>query len=258
MALVPGKTSKEGFLLVAQTKHWHVWSPPTFFDENKDSFSPERIDYLDAMVEQLEKDLGYSMLDGPIKSSDGTRLDCVLDPTVEGAHTGTIFGEQGVSIAPSLISEPFLFGDTMIERFWWYVLMAHQTTRLWLFSVAKGWPFSDVFEDAFTIVTTMELAQTFEASLISVSGALSSLALSNRDYPTQLLYGIQKTYGWIAYQSLIESVVEAKISDWSVYDEPLRTAILVWFLSCGSANFNLVPTVRLGGERRGRTVGSHR
>ena len=56
----------------------------------------------------------------------------------------------------------------------------------------------------------------------------------NSDPAVMLLLSLQKFYGWSLYQSLFRQATDNGIDDRRKYDEPLRSAILVWFLSAGA------------------------
>ena len=47
----------------------------------------------------------------------------------------------------------------------------------------------------------------------------------------QLILKLHDLYGWGIFRSLFDYTRKHKVRDWTVYAEPLRTAIVVWFLS---------------------------
>ena len=156
----------------------------------------------------------------------------VLDPqSQDGALTGTIFGPYGVSISPDAVINDF----AGVNGFWFYLLAVHELSNVWAGHRAQGWPWADgsplwkgssAFPNMTDIVILAEIGRS-DLSQIQ-QGRMNS------DPAVMLLLSLQKFYGWSVYQNLFRLAADNGISDWRKNDEPLRSAILVWFLSRGA------------------------
>jgi hypothetical protein len=189
--------------------------------------------YLDSLIPAFGTCFGYSFSpSNTTQSQDGSRFDLVLDPQSQGgAHTGTLFGTYGVSVSPDAIVNDF----AGVKGFWFYLLSVHELSNVWAGYRAQGWPWADGSplwkgSSAFPNMTDIVmLGQVGRGDLSQIQqGRLSS------DPGVMLLLSLQRSYGWPLYQTLFRQAADGGISDWRRYDEPLRSAILVWFLSSGA------------------------
>jgi hypothetical protein len=219
----------KGFVLATQTKSWNVWMRPDFWQENQAHFTSSALQWLDSCLTQISTDFDYSMMVQTGTSWESSRLDCVLDPGAQGgAHTGTIFGPSGVSISPDAVYNRAFD----IPQFWWHILTMHEMVNVVTASIAGSWVWADgsplwaggsPFPNMCDIVVSREIGRK------DVSAA--QLSRMGQDPGVKLFLDIQRQYGWGVYQRLFEYVRINGIRDWNVYPEPLRTAILIWFLS---------------------------
>ena len=220
--------SANGFLLVAQTSYWNVWSTSEFWRRNQSNFTDSATSWLDSVLVRTSSDFACSVTRAGT-SWEPSRMDCVLDPGAQGgAHTGTVFGPGGVSISPDAIYNS-AFG---ISQFWWHILTLHETVNVATGSIASSWPWADgsplwaggsPFPNMCDIVISGELGRKdLSAAQLSRMGG---------DPGVSIFLDIQRRYGWSAYQNLFSYVRANGIRDWGAYPEPVRTGILVWFLS---------------------------
>jgi len=232
MAGLRSPVSSNGFTLVTKTDYWNVWAKSGFAQENQASFTASAISWLDSVLTRISSDFAYSMAVRPGTSWEASRMDCVLDPGAQGgAHTGTVFGSSGVSVSPDAIYN----SDFDIPQFWWYILTMHETVNVVTGSIAGSWVWADgsplwggtsPFPNMCDIVVSGELGKKL------ISGA--QMSRMRQDAGVMLFLDIHSRFGWRVYQSLFSYVNANGITDWSVYPEPLRTAILIWFLSHGA------------------------
>lgn len=189
--------------------------------------------YLDSLIPAFGTYLGYSFSPSTAaQSQDGNHFDLVLDPQSQGgAHTGTLFGPYGVSVSPDSVINDF----SGVKGFWFYLLAIHELSNVWTGYKSEGWPWADgsplwkgssPFPNMVDIVILGEIGRS-DLSRIQ-HGRMSS------DPAVMLLLSLQKFYGWSLYQSLFRQATDNGIGDWRKYDEPLRSAILVWFMSSGA------------------------
>jgi hypothetical protein len=255
---VVGTTIANGFLLVGQTTNWNIWAPPSNYIYNGTAFFPyegvtypqfityltsEAFDYLDSVVSELADDFDYTIFPIPKGgglSYDGVRLDAVLDPSAEGgAHTGTTFGGYGVSISPDAIFFSYDYDNVEIPQFWWFIFMCHETVNVWTGVLAGDWIWADgsplwsgqsPFPNMVDIIVSGQLG--FDRGTKDVSDAQRQRFQS--DPGVLLMLSLQSTYGWKVFQRLFAYTQSEKITNWGAYAEPLRTAIIIWFLSKGA------------------------
>jgi hypothetical protein len=226
-----GRPSAKGFELVTQTTFWNVWSPLGFRAQHIAHFDSARLTWLDACYSQVIQDLGIQFALRRGQSYDAAHLDIVLDPASQGgAHTGTAFGADGVSVSPDALYNVG-FGT---PGFWWFVLMMHETVNVITGSIAQGWVWADgssmwagqsPFPNMCDIVVPSELGRDEIAS--------AQLARMSSDPGVGLFLAIQRSNGWTPFRRLFQWTRERNIVDWHRFREPsLRTALLVWFLEC--------------------------
>jgi hypothetical protein len=246
----------KGFRLVDQTSFWNVWSTPEFYAQQALHFDTTRLSWLDECFQQILRDFDVRFAPRKGQSYDGRRLDIVLDPASQGgAHTGSVFGADGVSVSPDALYN-IGFG---IKGFWWFILMMHETVNVVTGSIAQGWVWADgspmwagqsPFPNMCDIVIPQEMGRS------DISSA--QFGRMRSDVGVGLFLSIQRRYGWTPFQRLLNWTRSRKIVDWHRYREPsLRTALLVWFLSCATGpqevpslldRFNLVLARISGGE----------
>ena len=238
--------SAQGFQRISQSRQWNIWCTPsdlTVYQQSPGGVAWDLISaYLDSLVPAFGTYYGYSFSpNDTTQSQDGIRFDLVLDPQSQGgAHTGTLFGPYGVSISPdSVIND---FGG--VKGFWFYLLAIHELSNVWAGYRAHGWPWADgsplwngspgssfagsgsPFPNMTDIVILGEIGRR-DLSQIQ-QGRMTS------DPAVMLLLSLQKFYGWSLYQKMFNYANDNGLNDWLKYDEPLRSAILIWFLSNGS------------------------
>lgn len=224
---------------MARSGYWNVWCTPADLLNYQRLPSAGGIDwgplaaYLDSLIPAFGAYFGFSFSpSNASQSQDGNRFDLVLDPQSQGgAHTGTAFGPYGVSVSPDAVFNEF----SGMKGFWFYLLAIHELSNVWAGYRAQGWPWADgsplwkgssAFPNMTDIVILGEIGRS-DLSKIQ-QGRMSS------DTGVMLLLSLQKFYGWSLYQYLFSEVVYSGVTDWRKYDEPLRSAILVWFLSRGA------------------------
>ena len=255
--LVVGQTTESGFLLVGQSAHWNIWAVASFYTEYKSTnigtardpllpFNSAALGWPEQVTTALDNDFDYTIFPIPAGggySYDGVHMDAVLDPASQGgAHTGTVFGSYGVSVSPDAIYNPYTFDGVDVEQFWWYIFLSHETCNVFTGAVAQDW----IWADGSSLWTLpgqtsgespfpnmMDILLSKQAGLTSgtknVSGAQASRFTT--DPGVQLFLNIQSQYGWKVFQKLFAYTIDQGIKNWGTYTEPLRTAILIWFLS---------------------------
>jgi hypothetical protein len=228
----------EGFQRISRSTYWNVWCTPadlaTYQQQPPPGIAWDSLSaYLDSLIPAFGTYFGYSFSpSNTTQSQDGQHFDLVLDPKSQGgAHTSTLFGPYGVSISPDAVINDF----AGVNGFWFYLLSIHELSNVWAGSKAQGWPWADGSPlwkggSAFPNMTDiMILGDIGRSDLSQIQlGRMSS------DPAVTLLLSLQKFYGWSLYQTLFKEAVDSGITDWRKYDEPLRTAIVVWFLSYGA------------------------
>jgi hypothetical protein len=202
---------------------------PDFWQENQHYFTSSASQWLDSSSMQIFTDLDYAMAIQAGASWESSRLDCVLDPGAQGgAHTGTVFGLSGVSISPDAVYNRAFD----IPQFWWYILTMHETVNVVTGSIASAWVWADgspLWAGGSPFPNMCDIVVSGEIGRKDLSAAQSSRM--GQDPGVRLFLDIQRQYGWGVYQRLFEYVRINGIRDWNAYPEPLRTAILIWFLS---------------------------
>lgn len=219
-------TTVNGFQLIATTQFWNIWVPPSFYTANQRYFTPEKIAYPDLYVSQIAKDFGYTIFPLSGGNYDGVHLDLVLDS--DGAHTSTVFGGNGATIAADSIYN-VVNGQ---EAFWFHILSLHETINVWTGSIAHDWVWADgssFWAGQSPFPNMCDVVITGEIGYQSVSSLQASRFAS--DAGVQLFLNIQAHHGWRVFQSLFATTKKLNITEWSVHPEPMRTAILAWFLS---------------------------
>jgi hypothetical protein len=227
-----------GFQRISQSVHWNIWCTPTelvVYQQQPPggiAWGPLSA-YLDSLIPAFGTYFGYSFSPGnTAQSQDGNLFDLVLDPQSQGgAHTGTLFGPYGVSISPDAV----LNEAEGVKGFWFYLLAIHELSNVWAGYRAQGWPWADgsplwkgssAFPNMTDIVMLGEVGRSDLGQI--QQGRMAS------DPAVMLLLSLQKFYGWALYQKLFRQAIDSGINDWRKYDEPLRSAIVVWFLSHGA------------------------
>jgi hypothetical protein len=235
-------TSANGFDLVASTTSWNIWATTEFWKQYQSHFTDSAVGWLDASLVQLSNDFAYSRTIQGGTSWEPARMDCVLDPGAQGgAHTGTVFGTSGISVSPDALCNR-AYG---IPQFWWHVLTMHETVNVLTGSVASSWIWADgspLWAGSSPFPNMCDIVASNEIGRKDVSAA--QLSRMEADPGVRLFLGIQQRYGWGLYQKLFSYVMMNEIRDWNVYPEPLRSAILIWFLSYG-ANLTTTSTDEL-------------
>lgn len=216
------------------TKYWRVWCTPAFLQRCKSSLDSGRTEWLDACLEQVQTDFGITLRLRAGQSFDGSHLDVVLDPASQGgAHTGTVFGSYGVSVSPDAIYNA-AYG---MVGFWWYLLTMHETVNVITGSIAQDWVWADgssLWNGTSPFPNMCDAVVASECGRREIGDAQETRMAG--DPGVQLFRSILRTYGdWTPYRRLFRWTVANDIKDWRVYPEPIRTAILVWFLDCASS-----------------------
>ena len=226
-----------GWQLVATTKYWNIWATPTFYTQYQQYFTAQNMAYPDSFIDQFIKDTGYSIFPLVIGDSyDGQHMDLVLDPAYQGgASTGTgkpgsTFPQfsYGVSVSPDAIYNV----DSGITSFWYYILVIHESMNVWTGALAKDWVWADgstLWNGESPYPNMTDIVVTGEIGLTAVSQLQASRFTT--DAGVQLFQNIQQTYGWPVYQKLFALTRANNITNWGIYAEPLRTAIICWFMS---------------------------
>jgi hypothetical protein len=242
MAIRDPTTSANGFDLVASTTSWNIWARTEFWKQYRSHFTDSAVGWLDASLARLSSDFAYSRTTQGGTSWEPVRMDCVLDPGAQGgAHTGSVFGSNGVSVSPDALYNS-AYG---IPQFWWHVLTMHETVNVLTGSIASSWVWADgspLWAGGSPFPNMCDIVVSSEIGRKDVSAA--QLSRMEADPGVRLFLGIQQRYGWGLYRKLFSYVVMNEIRDWSVYSEPLRSAILIWFLSYG-ANLTTTSTDEL-------------
>jgi len=121
----------------------------------------------------------------------------------------------------------------------------HETVNVLTGSIANSWVWADgspLWAGSSPFPNMCDIVASNEIGRKDVSAA--QLSRMEADPGVRLFLGIQQRYGWGLYQKLFSYVMMNEIRDWSVYSEPLRSAILIWFLSYG-ANLTTTSTDEL-------------
>jgi hypothetical protein len=235
-------SSASGFQLVYAGTYWNIWATASYISEYGEYLTASLLSYPDTFVPQISKDFGYSIF--PLKSGDsfdGIRMDLVLDPAAQGgAYTSTVFGSFGVSISPDSVYN----SDGGLVGFYYYLLSLHETINVWTGTIASNWPWADdsfvwatstdsnysQFPNMCDFVILAEIEQT-TASSIQKQAQINNPGVS-------ALYKIEQEFGWAPYRKSF-SLVRIYITNWAVYQEPLRSAILVYFLAVSGVGTEL-------------------
>src|SRR5271169_1650385 len=136
MAIRDPTVSANGFVLVAKTRYWNVWTTDGLWQQYRSDFTDSAMGWLDSSLAQISNDFGYSMTVRAGTSWETARMDCVLDPSAQGgAHTGTVFGPSGVSVSPDAVHN----SAYNIGQFWWHILTMHETVNVLTGSIASSW-----------------------------------------------------------------------------------------------------------------------
>jgi hypothetical protein len=242
MAIRNPTISANGFGLVAKTRYWNVWATNEFWQQYQFNITDSAMQWLDSSLAQISNDFAYSMTIQQGTTWEHDRMDCVLDPDAQGgAHTGTVFGPSGLSISPDALYNS-AYG---IPQFWWHILTTHETVNVMTGSIASSWVWADgspLWAGGSPFPNMCDIVVSSEIGRKDVSAA--QLSRMEGDPGVRLFLDIQRRYGWGVYQRLFSYVGINGIRDWGAYSEPLRTAILVWFLSFG-ANLTTLSTDEL-------------
>jgi hypothetical protein len=242
MAIRDSTTSANGFDLVASTRYWNIWATTEFRRRYRSHFTDSAVGWLDASLARLSSDFAYSRTIQGGTSWEPVRMDCVLDPGAQGgAHTGSVFGISGVSVSPDALYNA-AYG---IPQFWWHVLTMHETVNVLTGSIASSWVWADgspLWAGGSPFPNMCDIVVSNEIGRKDVSAAQRSRM--EADPGVRLFLGIQQRYGWGLYRKLFSYVTVNEIRDWGAYSEPLRSAILIWFLSYG-ANLTTMSTDEL-------------
>ncbi|MDA4123674.1 MAG: hypothetical protein OK456_10895 [Thaumarchaeota archaeon] len=132
-----------------------------------------------------------------------------------------------------------------IGQFWWHILTMHETVNVLTGLVASSWIWADgspLWAGSSPFPNMCDIVVSGEIGRKDVSAA--QLSRMGGDPGVRLFLDVQRRYGWGVYQKLFSYVRTNGIRDWGAYPEPLRTAILVWFLSFG-ANLTTLSTDEL-------------
>jgi len=222
------------FQQYGSTPRWVHWATRDYISRYGSYLTKDIIDYPELYTPQIELDLGYTIFPVP-----RGKMDLVLDPASQGgARTGTTFGPYGVSISPDSVYNIF----NGIQGFYYKILSLHETVNVWTGVLARNWPWADgsqLWKTSSPFPNMCDIVMTSELGLVDISQAQSQRMLN--DSGVQLLYGLQSTYGWTPYRTLFSLTNQYHISDWHIYDEPLRTAVICLFMSSG-AGTNLLTT----------------
>jgi hypothetical protein len=224
-----------GFQRIAQGRYWNIWCTPSdlavYQQQPSGGVAWDTLSaYLDSLIPAFGTDFGFSFSPSTIaQSQDGNRFDLVLDPQSQGgAHTGTLFGPYGVSVSPDAVINEL----SGVRGFWFYLFSIHELSNVWAGHRANGWPWADgspIWKGSSAFPNMTDVVMLGEVGRSDLSriqqGRMSS------DPGVTLLLSLQKSYGWPLYQSLFKLAADNGVSDWRSYQEPLRSAILVWFLS---------------------------
>jgi hypothetical protein len=224
-----------GFQRITQGRYWNIWCTPSDLEVYQQqpsggvAWGPLSA-FLDSLIPAFGTYFGYSFSPGnTAQSQDGSRFDLVLDPQSQGgAHTGTRFGPYGVSVSPDAVINDF----SGVTGFWFYLLSIHELSNVWAGYRAQGWPWADgspMWKGSSAFPNMTDIVMLGEVGRSDLSQI--QRGRMNSDPGAMLLLSLQKFYGWSLYQSLFRQAADDGISDWRKYNEPLRSAILVWLLS---------------------------
>ena len=227
-----------GFQRVAQSQYWNTWCTPSdlavYQQQPPGGVSWDPLSaYLDSLIPAFGTCFGYSFSPTTsAQSQDGAHFDLVLDPQCQGgAHTSTAFGPYGVSLSPDAVINDF----AGVRWFWFYLLSIHELSNVWAAYRAQGWPWADgspLWKGSSPFPNMTDIVILGEAGRSDLSQIQRGRMTS--DPAVMLLLSLQESHGWSLYQSLFRQATDSGIDDWRKYDEPLRSAILVWFLSSGA------------------------
>jgi len=238
-----------GLTNYSKSAYWNLWALQSELQGYAPFFTAATEAYPDTVVPQLAADFAYSVFPLPVPaggpaSFDGIRMDLVLDPAAQGgAHTGTTFGPYGVSVSPDAIYN----SGGGIQSFWYYLLSLHETVNVWTGALATGWPWANgsaVWGGQSPFPNMCDQVVLGELGMTAASQYQASRMAS--DPAVQALLQIQQQYGWGAYQGLFSLTRSNGITSWSVYPEPLRSAIIALFISSG-AHASVLPILQAGG-----------
>jgi hypothetical protein len=242
--LTEERTFARGFSNFHKSDHWNLWATPDYLLRYSKDISGELQIFPELFVRQIETDFGYSIFPPRGDCYDGERLDLVLDPGSQGgAHTGSIFGSSGISISPDAVYNDYA-GEI---GFWYRLLSLHETINVWTGCLAGGWIWADGSELWQGKSPFPNMADFVILEELGYKRAARSQRERMIDDPSvRLFHDIQRKFGWKAYQGLFSLVGQNRITDWHAFDEPLRSAITVLFLSRASGE-NLLPSFQRAG-----------
>ena len=237
-AVTPPPTNYSTF---GVTSSWNLWATPTFISVNSQYLTQDVIDWPESYTAQIATDFGYTIFPLiPGNSEDGVHMDLVLNPSYSGgASTGTVYGGDGMSMDPTFVLPSTAYNG--IQQFWYFLLSLHETVNVWTGNLAQGWPWADgsnLWNGTSPFPNMCDIVISGELGLSQISSTQSQRMAG--DSGVQLFLNIQQTYGWQAYKTLFSLTQQYGITDWHVYSEPLRTAVICLFLSSG-AQTNLLP-----------------
>ena len=159
-------------------------------------------------------------------------MDLVLDPAAQGGALRVRSLGYGVSLSPDAVYNIYAYGTINIPAFWYYLLICHETCNVWTGFLAVEWPWADgsslwsgesPFPSAVDIIILNELKLTTSSEAQAVNGALESLRITVLRCTEEIRLG--------AYRRFFSLVRSNKITNWSIFGEPLETSVLCLFLS---------------------------
>ena len=244
-----GRPAPFSLVFVESTTYWDIYASSSWYNSNPSVLAP-LAPYLDRIVAQVASDLGYNIFNEPPLTTIQKRLALVVYPPAnDGSSTGTMLGLDGITVVGDSTTNVY----DSIASFWWYILTLHETVNVWTGTLATDWVWADgssLWAGTSLFPTACDIIITNELGYPAVSAA--DAARFTSDPGVQLFLSLHSTYGWAAFQQVFALVERYGITDWGVYPEPLRTAILTWFFSRATgvnqySAFNAV-TVALSGN----------
>jgi hypothetical protein len=215
------------FKQYAETPRWRHWATADYIQKYKNYLTNDITNYPEHYTTQIEQDFGYTIYPTPTG-----KMDLVLDPASQGgARTGTIFNEYGISISPDSVYNTY----NNIQGYWYKILSLHETVNVWTGTLAHNWPWADgspLWKTSSPFPNMCDIIITSELALTDISQ--THYQRMQNDTGVQLLYKIQRAYGWTPYRTLFTLTNQYHIKDWKTYPEPLRTAIICLFMSSGA------------------------
>jgi hypothetical protein len=218
-------TNPSDYMKIHETSHWRWWTTQDFWNQHRNDISTF-FDYPESYVSKLREDFGYDL---------PTILDLVLDPDSHGGVAGTSFGPYGVTIAADSVYNE----DWGVKGFWFYILSLHETVNVWTGHLTHGWPWangSEIWHGGSQFPNMTDIVVTRELGLNDVSQIQAQRMLS--DASVKMLYDLQQRFGWRIYQGLFSLIRQYHVN-LATYREPMKTAIIVLFLSSSAGTLLL-------------------